>query len=75
MKASLVSRKVVTATLGSLLIPAIASAHPGHYGHGIDPSSSTSFLQDLPGLDQMSLAVVVTCLALFFIRSTYKKLP
>jgi hypothetical protein len=75
MKASLVSRKVVATILGGLLIPAIASAHPGHYGHGIDPSSTTSFLQDLPGLGQLSLAVAITCLALFLIRDTYKKLP
>jgi hypothetical protein len=75
MKASLVSRKVVTAALGGFLIPAIASAHPGHYGHGVDPSSTTSILQYLPGLDQLSLAAVVTCLALFFIRNTYRKLP
>lgn len=75
MKASHVSRKAVTASLGGLLIPAIASAHPGHYGHGVDPSSAVSFLQDHPGLDQWSLAVAVTCLALFFIRNTYRKLP
>jgi hypothetical protein len=75
MKASLVSRKVVTAALGGFLIPTIASAHPGHYGHDVDPSSATSFLQDLPGLGQLPLAAVVTCIALFFIRNTYRKLP
>jgi hypothetical protein len=75
MKAPLVPRKIFMTTLAGLLIPASASAHPGHCGHGVDPATTTNFPQELTGLGPLSMAVAVTCLALFFIRNTYRKLP
>jgi hypothetical protein len=75
MNAPLFTRNILTATLASLLIPTSASAHPGHYGHGADQSCATNPLQSLQGLDPLPLAVVITCLALFFVRHTYRKLP
>ncbi len=75
MKIKLHPRSVVTTALASVLFSGSASAHPGHYGHGVDPSASTGFLHDLAGLGPLVLACILTCLALYFGCGIYRKLP
>ena len=75
MKIKLDPRAVVTTALASLLLSGNVSAHPGHYGHGVDPSVSTGFLDDLTNLGPFALACALTCFALFLGRSIYRNLP
>ncbi len=47
-----------------LSLPAMAMAHPGHYGHGGTlPSLSSGFLHPLSGMDHMMLALAIGWLA------------
>jgi urease accessory protein len=56
-------------------LPAMAMAHPGHYGHGgALPSLSSGFLHPLSGMDHMMLALAMGWLA--FSPGTHRtKLP
>ncbi len=75
MKIQIDPRLLVTTTLANLLFSGSASAHPGHYGHGVDPSATTGILHDLTGLGPLGLACILTCLALFLGRGIYRNLP
>lgn len=75
MKIQLDLRLVVTTALANLLFSGSASAHPGHYGHGVDPSTTTGFLQNLTSIGPLALACSLTCLALFLGRGIYRNLP
>lgn len=75
MKIQVDPRLLVTSALANLLFSGSASAHPGHYGHVVDQSATTGFLQDIMGLGPMVLACSLTCLALYLGRGIYRKLP
>lgn len=71
------SLKTKTAWVSALLFsfPAMAMAHPGHYGHGgALPSLSSGFLHPLSGMDHMMLAFAMGWLA-FSLGTHRAKVP
>lgn len=69
--------KSKTAWVSALIfsLPAMAMAHPGHYGHGgAMPSLSSGFLHPLSGMDHMMLALAMGWLA-FSLGAHRAKVP
>ena len=75
MKNQLHPRLVLTTVLANLLFSGSASAHPGHYGHGVDPSVTTGFLQNLSNFGPLALGCCLTCIAFYLGRGIYRNLP
>jgi hypothetical protein len=76
MKIELDPHLVTITTVASFILSGSASAHPGHYGHGVDPSATTTgILEGITSLGPFGLGGILACVALYLSRGIYRNLP